>query len=145
MTVAHRWAAPGCTKCQSKLPSKYKSRLPCFLSSRASQDAVQAQHYSLRASLVGTFSSLRGCWARIFILLSSIGIDSKESISPAYAAWRASTRTPIPTRFLAPMECLKIPALVWLMDLLVKVCRLLYFLLIHYSIGAENEPRKQWT
>jgi hypothetical protein len=25
-------------------------------------------------------------------------------------AWRAGTSNPIPTRFLAPMDCLKIPA-----------------------------------
>jgi hypothetical protein len=32
--------------------------------------------------------------------LRSPGIDSKESIPPAYVAWRAGTTTPIPTRFL---------------------------------------------
>jgi hypothetical protein len=31
--------------------------------------------------------------------------------SPAYVAWRAGTTSPIPTRFLAPIDCLKIPAL----------------------------------
>ena len=31
--------------------------------------------------------------ARIFILLRSPGIDSKESIPPAYVAWRAGTTT----------------------------------------------------
>jgi hypothetical protein len=64
-------------------------------------------------------------------LLRSLGIDSKESIPPAYVAWRAGTTTlfllgidpaslcsmagrydnPIPTRFLAPIDCSKIPAL----------------------------------
>jgi hypothetical protein len=70
-------------------------------------------------------------------------MDSKESIPPAYVAWRASTTNrvvvlasqagnrflaslkslqiralagwydnPIPTRFLAPIDCLKIPALI---------------------------------
>jgi hypothetical protein len=30
---------------------------------------------------------------------------------PAYVAWRAGTiANPIPTRFLAPTDCLKIPA-----------------------------------
>jgi hypothetical protein len=32
-------------------------------------------------------------WARIFKLLRSQKIDSKESIPPAYEAWRASTAT----------------------------------------------------
>jgi hypothetical protein len=36
-------------------------------------------------------------------------IYSKESISPAYVAWRDSDN-PNPTRFLAPKDCLKIPA-----------------------------------
>ncbi len=31
--------------------------------------------------------------ARIFVLLMSSRIDSKESITPAYVAWRASTIT----------------------------------------------------
>ncbi len=49
--------------------------------------------------------------ARIFKLLRSAGIDSTESIPPAYVAWRAGTSTHcIPTRFLAPTDCLKIPA-----------------------------------
>ncbi len=36
-----------------------------------------------------------------------------ESIPPAYVSWRAGTITlfQIPTRFLAPTDCLKIPAL----------------------------------
>ncbi len=38
---------------------------------------------------------------------------SKESIPPVYVAWQAGTITPIPTRFLAPIDCLKIPALVY--------------------------------
>ncbi len=32
-------------------------------------------------------------WARILKLLSSPGIDSKESISPAYVAWQADSIT----------------------------------------------------
>jgi hypothetical protein len=40
------------------------------------------------------------------------GIDSKEKIPPAYVAWRAGATTLIlvPTRFLAPIDCSKIPA-----------------------------------
>jgi hypothetical protein len=48
--------------------------------------------------------------ARIFKLLRSPGIDSKESIPPAYVVWRAGTTTPFPARFLAPIVGLKIPA-----------------------------------
>jgi hypothetical protein len=48
--------------------------------------------------------------AGIFKLLWSPGIDSRVSIPPAYVAWRAGTTTPIPTRFLAPTDCLKISA-----------------------------------
>jgi hypothetical protein len=51
------------------------------------------------------------------------GIDSEDSIPPAYAAWQAGTLSarqagnrflagrydnPLPTRFLAPIDCLKI-------------------------------------
>ncbi len=39
------------------------------------------------------------------------GIDFTELNSPAYVAWRAGTTTLFLTRFLAPMDCLKIPAL----------------------------------
>jgi hypothetical protein len=48
------------------------------------------------------------CRARIFKLLWSPGIDSKEPIPPACVAWRARCHNPIPTRFLAPIDCLKI-------------------------------------
>jgi hypothetical protein len=47
--------------------------------------------------------------ARIFKLLRSLGIDSKESIPPAcsLAGWYD---TAIPARFLTPIDCLIIPA-----------------------------------
>jgi hypothetical protein len=50
--------------------------------------------------------------ARYFTLLRSPGIDSKESIPPAYVAWRAGTAdNPFLPRFLAPnIDCLKISA-----------------------------------
>jgi hypothetical protein len=49
--------------------------------------------------------------ARIFKRLWSPGIDSKECIPLACVAWRAGTITLfLPTRFLAPIDCLKIPA-----------------------------------
>jgi hypothetical protein len=44
----------------------------------------------------------------MFKLVMSPGIDSKESIPSAYVAGRYDN--PIPTRFLAPTECLKITA-----------------------------------
>ncbi len=66
----------------------------------------------------------------IFKLLRSPGIDFKESIPPAYVAWAGIFKllwspgidsaslcslagrydNPIPTRFLAPKDCSKIPA-----------------------------------
>ena len=58
----------------------------------------------------------RLCWvsvgirARIFKLLRSPRIDSKDYIPPAYVAWRAGTTTLFLTRFLAPLNCSKIPA-----------------------------------
>ncbi len=60
--------------------------------------------------------NLRGLsWALSpnFKLLRSPGIDSNESIPPAYAVCSLAGRydNPIPTRFLAPIELLKIPAL----------------------------------
>ncbi len=49
--------------------------------------------------------------AGIFKPLRSPGIDSKESIPPAYVVWRVRYDNPIPTRFLVPIDCFKIPAL----------------------------------
>jgi hypothetical protein len=34
----------------------------------------------------------------------------RESVPPDYVAWRGRYDNPIPTRFLAPIDCLKIPA-----------------------------------
>ncbi len=50
-------------------------------------------------------------WARIFKLLRSPGIDSNKPIPPAYVTLARRCNNPIPTWFLAPIECLKIPAL----------------------------------
>jgi hypothetical protein len=49
--------------------------------------------------------------SRIFKLLRSPRIDSKEPIPPGCVAWRADTYdNPIPTQFLAAEDCLTIPA-----------------------------------
>ncbi len=48
--------------------------------------------------------------ARIVKLLRSPRIDSKEPIPPGCVAWRTCDN-PIPTRFLAPIDCLTLPAL----------------------------------
>ncbi len=37
--------------------------------------------------------------------------ESKEPISPGCVAWRGRYGNPLSTRFLAPLDCLKIPAL----------------------------------
>ncbi len=50
-------------------------------------------------------------WDGIFKHVRGPGIDSKESMPPAYVAWRAGTTNYIPARFLVPKDCLKIPAL----------------------------------
>jgi hypothetical protein len=50
-----------------------------------------------------------GTIAGIFKPLWSPGIDAKASIPPAYA-WRGRYDNPIPTRCLAPIDFLKIPA-----------------------------------
>jgi hypothetical protein len=49
----------------------------------------------------------------IFKLLS-LGVDSKELIPPAYVDL-CQYDNPIPTRFLAPIECTKIPALTFVL------------------------------
>ncbi len=49
--------------------------------------------------------------ARSFKPLRIPGINSKELIPPAYVACNGPVRQPIPTRFLAIMDCLKLPAL----------------------------------
>ncbi len=48
--------------------------------------------------------------ARIFKHLWSPGIDSKKWILPAYSSLAGRYDNPIPHRFLAPIDCLKIPA-----------------------------------
>jgi hypothetical protein len=45
----------------------------------------------------------RRSWVRIFKLLRSPGIHSKESISPAYVAWRVGTITLFLLDILAPV------------------------------------------
>jgi hypothetical protein len=45
-------------------------------------------------------------------LLWSPGIDSKELIPPAYVL-AGLYNNPIPTRFLAPLDCSKVPAPCW--------------------------------
>ncbi len=52
-------------------------------------------------------------WAGVFGLLRSPEIDSKGPIPPGCVAWWAGMKTLFlfPTRFLAPIDCLKIPAL----------------------------------
>ncbi len=64
-----------------------------------------------------------GNWARIFKLLRSSWIDFRESIPPAYVAWRARVTNPIPTQFITPIGCLNIPALGswWNWNVQVKV------------------------
>ncbi len=54
--------------------------------------------------------SYRPARARIFKLLRSPGIGSEELIPLANVAWRAGTTTLIPTRFLAPIDYLKVQA-----------------------------------
>ncbi len=49
--------------------------------------------------------------AQIFKLLRSPKIESKEQIPPGFVAWRAGTTTLFPLGSLAPIDCLKIPAL----------------------------------
>ncbi len=49
--------------------------------------------------------------ARIFKRLWSPGIDFKEWIPPVYSSLAGRYDNPIPTRFLAPIYCLKIPVL----------------------------------
>ncbi len=48
--------------------------------------------------------------ARIFKLLRSPEIDSKESIPPAYVAWRAGSKTLFLLAVPALIDCSKIPA-----------------------------------
>jgi hypothetical protein len=64
----------------------------------------------------------------ILKLLGIPGIDSKESISPAYIAWRDGMITPIPTRFLAPIDCSEIPTQLGLPRFLGQTCEKLHTL-----------------
>jgi hypothetical protein len=49
--------------------------------------------------------------ARTFKFLWTPGIDSKELIPPAYVAYTGRYDNLIPTRFLASIDCLKIPTM----------------------------------
>ncbi len=81
-------------------------------------------------------------WDGILKVLSSPGIDSKESVPPAYVAWQAEPvflnllrspglnvykyglwyDHPIATRFLVPTDCSKIPAPYTKIKCTLKVC-----------------------
>ncbi len=65
-----------------------------------------------RASNAGKLSLVpyRVCRARIFKLSRSPVIDIKESITPAYVAWRVGMKTLFLYSVPAPIDCLKIPA-----------------------------------
>ncbi len=74
--------------------------------------------------------------ARICKRLRSPGIDSKESIAPCWNWFLGSLKpfknsgrydNPIPTRFLAPLDCLKIPALSKLYNPHSRTCILFFF------------------
>ncbi len=61
---------------------------------------------------VQQWGSTHTTWARIFKRLWSPGINSKEWINSASLCSLAGRYdNPIPPRFLAPIDCLKIPAL----------------------------------
>ncbi len=62
------------------------------------------------------FGPLLDNQARIFKLLRSPRIDSKEPIPPGYVAWRASTKTLFLLGSSSPIDCLKIPALLFIPD-----------------------------
>jgi hypothetical protein len=85
----------------------------------------QGTHYGLNikykvhifgfVGMLYIFTSLKLCetlyGARIFKLLRSPRIYSKEPIPQGYVAWRVGMTTPFRSRLLAPKDCLKIPAL----------------------------------
>ncbi len=69
------------------------------------------QFFGFRCSLLFTYLKPR---ARIFKLLRNPRIDSKKPVSPGCVLCvqpAGPVRQPHPTRFLAPLECLKTPAL----------------------------------
>ncbi len=69
---------------------------------------VRAVHPSSSHSFTCANTKIR---ARIFKLLRSSRIDSKESIPPAYVAWRVGTTTLFLRSVPNPhIDCLKIPA-----------------------------------
>jgi hypothetical protein len=63
-----------------------------------------------RESLV-LHKSLNALWVNLLQGVHLLHGDSTDSFSTAYSAWRTGTTdNPIPNRFLAPIDCLKIPA-----------------------------------
>jgi hypothetical protein len=58
----------------------------------------------------GDWGVNESCRARIFKRLWSSGIDSKEWITASLSILAGRYDNPIPTRFLASIDCLKIPA-----------------------------------
>ncbi len=79
---------------------------PCFAQGEMQQEPVT----TLPHSEEWRHANCRHTGVRIQKRSWSPGIDSKEWIPPAYVAWRAGTTTVFPTRFPAPIDCLKIPA-----------------------------------
>ncbi len=57
-----------------------------------------------------------------------------ELIPPAFVAWRPDTTNPIPTRFLALIDCSKIPALVRMKYVSPVSKQLSYWPLIEVSL-----------
>jgi hypothetical protein len=74
---------------------------------------LSPMYYLVFSSLFLSISFFTISWAGIFKPLWSPGIDAKASIPPAYLCSMAGRyENPIPPRCLAPIDFLKIPALI---------------------------------
>ncbi len=106
-------AVPALAACPCKLPSLSANHSP---SPPCKMGKTPIRVNPLVYSFCGEYSSTvavyrKRAWARIYKFLRSSEIDSKASIPPANVAWRSGRYPPIPSWFLPPIECLKIPAL----------------------------------
>jgi hypothetical protein len=86
-----------------------RNRVGIGLSYRPTRlNITQPGGFGSSESILGLLKSLK-IRALVFKTFKEpAGIDSKDSILPANVAWRAGTTKPIPTKFLAPIDCSEI-------------------------------------
>ncbi len=92
-------------------------------------------------SSIRSVKSLAG--ARIFKLLRSPRIDSKEPIPPGRVALAGRYDNPVPTRFLAPVDCKKNSSTVPVLGLFHRLC-FVFISIVKISVELPEQVRYQY-